>query len=57
MSPQRRSPRRSVREAIALAFRQEPDFEVAGQAASLAEARQMLQEVDVAVIDLGLPDG
>lgn len=47
----------AVREAIALAFRQEPDFEVAGQAASLAEARQMLQEVDVAVIDLGLPDG
>ena len=47
----------AVREAIALAFRQEPDFEVAGQAASLAEARAMLQEVDVAVIDLGLPDG
>lgn len=47
----------AVREAIALAFRQEPDFEVAGQAGSLAEARQMLQEVDIAVIDLGLPDG
>ena len=47
----------AVREAIALALRREPDFEVAGQAASLAEARQMLQEVDVAVIDLGLPDG
>jgi DNA-binding NarL/FixJ family response regulator/signal transduction histidine kinase len=47
----------AVREAIALAFGQEPDFEVTGQAASLAEARQMLQDVDVAVIDLGLPDG
>jgi DNA-binding NarL/FixJ family response regulator/signal transduction histidine kinase len=47
----------AVREAIAVAFRQEPDFEIVGEAGSLAEARSMLNEVDVAVIDLGLPDG
>jgi len=47
----------SVRQAIASAFDREADFEVVGQAASLAEAREMLDAVDVAVIDLGLPDG
>jgi DNA-binding NarL/FixJ family response regulator/two-component sensor histidine kinase len=47
----------SVREAIAAAFQREDDFEVVGQASSLAEARELLEEVDVAVIDLGLPDG
>jgi DNA-binding NarL/FixJ family response regulator len=47
----------AVREAIAAAFAREAGFDVVGQAASLAEAREMLQEVDVAVVDLGLPDG
>lgn len=53
----------SVREAIASSFEQEPGFEVSGQAASLAEAREMLEAsgdarpVDVAIVDLGLPDG
>jgi DNA-binding NarL/FixJ family response regulator len=47
----------AVREAIAAAFRREPDFEVVGEAATLAEARGMLDEVDVALVDLGLPDG
>src|SRR4051794_3421925 len=47
----------AVREAIAAAFRREPDFEVVGEAATLAEARGMLDEVEVAVVDLGLPDG
>jgi PAS domain S-box-containing protein len=47
----------AVREAIATAFRREPDFEVAGEAATLAEAREQLDEVDVALVDLGLPDG
>jgi PAS domain S-box-containing protein len=47
----------SVREAIAGAFEREAGFEIVGQAASLAEARGLLRDVDVAVIDLGLPDG
>jgi DNA-binding NarL/FixJ family response regulator len=51
----------TVREAVASAFEREADFEVVGQAGSLAEARRLLEEeqqtVDVAVIDLGLPDG
>jgi DNA-binding NarL/FixJ family response regulator len=47
----------SVRQAIASAFQREADFDVVGEAASLAEARGMLDNVDVAVLDLGLPDG
>ena len=48
-----------VREAIASTFEHEAGFEVVAQAGSLAEAREMLDavEMDVAVIDLGLPDG
>ena len=34
-----------------------PDIEVVAQAASLAEARDKLSGVDVAIIDRGLPDG
>jgi DNA-binding NarL/FixJ family response regulator len=47
----------AVREALAAAFEREDGFEIVGQAASLHEARDMLDEVDVAVLDLGLPDG
>jgi DNA-binding NarL/FixJ family response regulator len=53
----------AVREALAAAFEQEAGFEVVGQAASLSEAREMLRvepvagQMDVAVVDLGLPDG
>ena len=51
----------SFREAVISVFEREPGFEVAGQAGSLAEAREMLNNgtmtVDVAVVDLGLPDG
>jgi PAS domain S-box-containing protein len=47
----------AIREAIALAFAQDDEFIVAGQAGSLAEARGLLDGVDVAVLDLELPDG
>jgi DNA-binding NarL/FixJ family response regulator len=47
----------AVREALAASFDGEVGFEVAGQAASLAEARRLLEGIDVAVVDLGLPDG
>jgi PAS domain S-box-containing protein len=46
-----------VREAIAAAFEAEPGFTVVGQAGTLAQARGMLAGVDVALLDLGLPDG
>jgi PAS domain S-box-containing protein len=49
----------AIRQALATALEHADELEVAGQAGSLAEARQMLQDtdVDVAVIELGLPDG
>jgi DNA-binding NarL/FixJ family response regulator len=50
----------SIREALASTFEGE-GFRVVGQAGSLAEARTVLEEmqlaIDVAVLDLGLPDG
>lgn len=45
------------RELFAAAFEKEPEFEVVAQASTLAEARRSLEGVDVAVVDLGLPDG
>ena len=51
----------SFREATASVFEREPGFEVVEQAGSLAEVRKMLEEgaseADVALVDLGLPDG
>jgi chemotaxis response regulator CheB len=47
----------TVREAIASEFEADPRFELVGQAASVAEARALLAEAEVAILDLGLPDG
>jgi PAS domain S-box-containing protein len=47
----------AIREALASSFEREAGFEVVAQAASLSEARGMLEGIDVAVVDLGLPDG
>ena len=48
----------AFRQALAFLLRREPDIEVVVQAGSLAEARQMLDApLDVAVLDLSLPDG
>ncbi|HEX2098499.1 MAG TPA: PAS domain S-box protein [Rubrobacteraceae bacterium] len=50
----------SFREAAASVFEREPGFEVVGQAGSLAEARKVLADgsaAEVAIVDLGLPDG
>ena len=47
----------SFRQALAFMLEREPDLEVVGQAGTLAEARGQLEGVDVAVIDLDLPDG
>ena len=52
----------AFREALAFMLSSEPDIEVVAQAGSLAEAREALEGglegyLDVAVVDLGLPDG
>ena len=46
----------TFRDSMALLLRQNPDFEVVALASSAAEALAATSEVDVAVIDLGLPD-
>jgi len=48
----------AFRQALASLLSREPDLEVVAQAGSLAEARELLHTpLDVAVVDLGLPDG
>ena len=48
----------AFREALAFLLGGEPDIEVVAQAGSLAEARRLLDaRLDVAVVDLALPDG
>ena len=51
----------SFRQALAFMLEREPGFEVAEQVGSLAEARQLngevLDNVEVAIVDLALPDG
>jgi DNA-binding NarL/FixJ family response regulator len=47
----------TFREPLAFMFEREPEFEVVAQAGSLAEARRVLEGVDLAVVDLDLPDG
>jgi len=46
-----------LRESLAFVFDREPDFEVVAHAGSLAEAGGRLKGVDLAVLDLDLPDG
>jgi len=52
----------AFRQALAFLLGHDPELEVVAQAGSLAEAREALDgpldgHLDVAVIDLGLPDG
>jgi two-component system nitrate/nitrite response regulator NarL len=50
----------SFRQALAFLLNAEPDLKVAAQAGSLAEARQAMkrsERIDLAVVDLALPDG
>jgi len=45
------------RQALALAFSLEPDLNVVCEAGSVAEGLDLLDKIDVAVVDLDLPDG
>ena len=48
----------AFRQSLAALLGREPDLEVVAQAGSLAQAREMLDTpLDVAVLDLSLPDG
>src|SRR5215212_7658489 len=49
--------RRDFRLAFVGMLEADPDLKVVSQAGSLAEARTMLEGIDVALIDRGLPDG
>lgn len=47
----------TLREPLAFMFNREPDFEVVAQAGSLGGAREKLGSIDLAIVDLDLPDG
>lgn len=47
----------SFRQALAVAFDVQPDLQVVAEAGTIDEARALLAGVDVAVVDLDLPDG
>jgi DNA-binding NarL/FixJ family response regulator len=47
----------AFRQALAYVLEQEPDFTVVAQASGLADARAVLEGVDVATIELQLADG
>jgi DNA-binding NarL/FixJ family response regulator len=47
----------TFREPLAFMFGREQDFEVVAEAGTLAEARGVLEGVDLAVVDLDLSDG
>ena len=51
----------SFRQALAFMFEREDEFVVAGEAGTLAEAERFVRKqpdgADVAIVDLGLPDG
>lgn len=47
----------AFRQPLAFMLDRESDFTVTAQAGTLAEARQHLIDVDIAIVDLDLPDG
>ena len=49
--------RTDFRQTFAAVLDGQPDLEVVAQAGSLAEARTMLEGIDVALLDRDLPDG
>ena len=67
LSPQREAPlmlrilvvdaHTAFRQALAYVLEQEPDFTVVAQAGGLADARDTLESVDIAIVELHLADG
>jgi DNA-binding NarL/FixJ family response regulator len=49
--------RADLRQVFAELLDEQPDLRVVAQAGSLADAHHMLEGVDVALLDRGLPDG
>jgi DNA-binding NarL/FixJ family response regulator len=47
----------AFRQPLAFLLMREPDITISGQAATVEEARPLLPEADIALIDLELPDG
>ncbi len=47
----------AFRQPLRFFLERDPEFTVVAQAGSLAEARGMLEGIDVAIVDLDLPDG
>ena len=47
----------SFRQPLAFMLMREPDLTIIGQAGTVAEARPLLAEADIVLIDLDLPDG
>ena len=47
----------TVRQALAFVLERDPEFKVVAQAGTIAEARQFSANFEVAIVDLGLPDG
>jgi len=47
----------SFRQPLAFMLMREPDITIIGQAGTVAEARPLLSQADIALIDLDLPDG
>ena len=47
----------AFRQPLAFLFNRQPDLTVVAQTGSVAEGRRLLEEVDIAVVDLDLPDG
>jgi DNA-binding NarL/FixJ family response regulator len=47
----------ALRTSLAFVLEQRPDMTVVGQASTLVEARSILDGIDVALLDLDLPDG
>ena len=47
----------SLRQLLAFMLEREPEFQLVAEAGTLAEARRVLQDADIAIVDMMLPDG